>query len=133
MRILVLHSELGVLRGGGENFTRNLFGAFHKRGHEIHAAFVADTNSRYPIPMPPGVEPIPVPGWWASELGQSTLSLVGSWVAPRGWMKSAWDHVQGAIDGTIGDFRNELSVSSFKSGVSMTWCTCITIVTWRAK
>ena len=39
MNILVLHSELGVLRGGGENFTRNLFAAFHKRGHDVRAAF----------------------------------------------------------------------------------------------
>ncbi len=42
MRVLVLHSELGVLRGGGENFTRNLFAAFGERGHHVSACFVAD-------------------------------------------------------------------------------------------
>src|SRR5258708_32145532 len=39
MKVLVLHSELGVLRGGGENFTRNLFAAFAERGHSVAAAF----------------------------------------------------------------------------------------------
>jgi glycosyltransferase involved in cell wall biosynthesis len=97
MRILVLHSELGVLRGGGENFTRNLFDAFHKRGHQVQAAFVADKNGKYAFPMPLGIEPIPIPGWWASELGQSSLSSIGSWVAPKGWIKSKWEHLQGAI------------------------------------
>ena len=40
MNVLVLHSQLGVLRGGGENFTRNLFVAFAARGHKVAAAFV---------------------------------------------------------------------------------------------
>lgn len=97
MRILVLHSELGVLRGGGENFTRNLFPAFRQRGHKVFAAFAADRSGRYPFPMPPGIEPIPLPGWWASELGQASLSAIGSWAAPKGWLKSQWEHLQGAI------------------------------------
>jgi glycosyltransferase involved in cell wall biosynthesis len=97
MRILVLHSELGVLRGGGENFTRNLFQAFHQRGHEIDAAFVAERDGNYPFPMPPGIRPIPISGCWMSELGQSSLSLIGSWVAPLGWLKTKWDHLQNAI------------------------------------
>jgi glycosyltransferase involved in cell wall biosynthesis len=97
MKILVLHSELGVLRGGGENFTRNLFEAFHTRGHHVVAAFLADRCSRYPFPMPAGIEPIPMPGWWASELGQASLSLLGSWIAPKGWLKRKWDHLQDAI------------------------------------
>jgi len=98
MRILVLHSQLGVLRGGGENYTRNLFGAFHKRGHQVVAAFVGDRCGRYPFPLPLGIEPIPVPGWWASELGQASLSSIGSWIAPRGWLKSKWEHLQQAIN-----------------------------------
>ena len=97
MKILVLHSELGVLRGGGENFTRNLFEAFHKRGHDIWAAFVADQNGKYPFTMPPSVHPMPIPGWWVSELGQSTLSTIGSCIAPFGWLKSKWNHLQNAI------------------------------------
>src|SRR6476661_2950263 len=96
MRILVLHSELGVLRGGGENFTRNLFAAFHRRGHHVRAAFVADRNGRYPFTMPPGIEPVPIRGWWTSELGQSTLSSIGSWIARIGWLKPKWDHLQNA-------------------------------------
>jgi glycosyltransferase involved in cell wall biosynthesis len=97
MRILVLHSELGVLRGGGENFTRNLFVAFQKRGHQVHAAFLVDKSGRYAFPMPPGIEPIPIPGWWASELGQPSLSKIGSWIAPKGSLKSKWEHLQNAI------------------------------------
>jgi glycosyltransferase involved in cell wall biosynthesis len=97
MKILVLQSELGVLRGGGENFTRNLFAAFHQRGHQVVAAFLADRSGKYPIPMPPGIEPIPISGWWASELGQASLSSLGSWIAPKGWLKSKWGHLQTAI------------------------------------
>jgi glycosyltransferase involved in cell wall biosynthesis len=97
MKILVLHSELGVLRGGGENFTRNLFAAFRQRGHDVFAAFVADKSGRYPFPMPLGIEPIPILGWWASELGQASLSSIGSWIAPKGWLKSKWEYLQNAI------------------------------------
>jgi glycosyltransferase involved in cell wall biosynthesis len=97
MKILVLQSELGVLRGGGENFTRNLFAAFRQRGHEVLAAFVADKTGGYPFPMPLGIEPIPIPGWWASELGQASLSAIGSWIAPNGRFKAKWDSFQASI------------------------------------
>jgi len=97
MRILVLHSELGVLRGGGENFTRNLFAAFHKRGHDVRAAFVTDRGCRYPFAMPLGIEPVPIRGWWTSELGQSTLSSLGSLIARVRWLKPKWDHFQNAL------------------------------------
>jgi glycosyltransferase involved in cell wall biosynthesis len=97
MKILVLQSELGVLRGGGENFTRNLFDAFQKRGHQIVAAFLADRCSRYPFPMPPDIESMPIPGWWATTPGQASLSLIGSWIAASGWRKFRWEHLQGAI------------------------------------
>jgi len=97
VKILVVHSELGVLRGGGENFTRNLFAAFHKRGHRVIAAFVADKHGRYPFPMPLGIEPIPISGWWSSALGQASLSSIGSWVAPTGWLKPKWEQLQEAI------------------------------------
>jgi glycosyltransferase involved in cell wall biosynthesis len=77
MKVLVLHSELGVLRGGGENFTKNLFTAFAARGHHVTAAFVADRSAHYPIPLPPSIEPIPIRGWWSRNLGQTILSTVG--------------------------------------------------------
>jgi len=41
LNVLVLHAELGTLRGGGENFTRNLFAAFAERGHTVH--FIASS------------------------------------------------------------------------------------------
>src|SRR5262249_54244461 len=97
MNILVLHSELGVLRGGGENFSRNLFTAFTERGHCVAAAFVADRRGRYPLPLPSAILPIPIPGWWRSSLGQSTLSSVGRYVSPEGQYRKKWDRIQGAI------------------------------------
>src|SRR5438876_9144538 len=78
VKVLILHSELGVLRGGGENFTRNLFVAFAKRGHDVAAAFVANRNSKYLIPLPAHIKPIPIAGWWSRKLGQEFLSSIGS-------------------------------------------------------
>ncbi len=97
MKILVLHSELGVLRGGGENFTRNLFNAFRKRGHRVAAAFVADRRGRYPFSLPVGVEPIPLTGWWSRQLGQAELLSIGSWIPPTSRLKHHWDRIRGGI------------------------------------
>src|SRR5437667_8292347 len=83
MKLLVLHSELGVLRGGGENFTRNLFTSFIKRGHQVSAAFVASTSGRYLVPLPSGIVPIPVCGWWSSTPGHSLLSFLERSVPSR--------------------------------------------------
>jgi glycosyltransferase involved in cell wall biosynthesis len=47
--------------------------------------------------MPPGIEPIPISGWWASMLGQASLSLIGSWVAQGSFFKSKWDTFQTSI------------------------------------
>jgi glycosyltransferase involved in cell wall biosynthesis len=77
MKILVLQSELGVLLGGGENFTRHLFRAFARRGHQVAAAFVADRRGAYPLPLPDGIQAIPLPGWWSMNLGQAALSSIG--------------------------------------------------------
>ena len=98
MKVLVLHSELGVLRGGGENFTRSLFAAFGQLGHDVKAAFVADPRGRYPIPLPQNVEPLPLPGWWSNNLGQATLSAVGRRLSPFEGLKSKWDYFQNALD-----------------------------------
>src|SRR3990172_12826185 len=97
MRVLVLHSELGVLRGGGETFTKNLFTAFAKRGHKIAAAFVADRHGRYPIALPSCIEPIPIPGWWSRKLGQSMLSTIGRCVSAKSRFRAQWNHIQEAV------------------------------------
>ena len=97
MKVLVLHSELGVLRGGGENFSRNIFSAFAQRGHRITAAFVADRSGRYAFKMPPAIEPMPICGWWSSNLGQAALSVVGRRLPARGSSRKEWDHIQAAI------------------------------------
>jgi glycosyltransferase involved in cell wall biosynthesis len=97
MKVLVLQSELGVLRGGGENFTRNLFTAFVARGHQVAAAFVADPRGRYPLPLPEGIEPIPLSGWWSMNLGQTVLSLWGRYLPRHGRIRAEWDRVQEAI------------------------------------
>jgi glycosyltransferase involved in cell wall biosynthesis len=97
MKILVVHSELGVLRGGGENFTRNLFLAFAERGHDVSATFIADFDGRYPIPLPPKIRPIPLAGYWSRKFGQETLSNAASWITPGTQLRAQWDRVQEAI------------------------------------
>jgi len=97
MRVLILHSELGVLRGGGENFTRNLFVAFAQRGHRVAAAFAADPNARYPFAIPAGIDPIPIAGWWSSDLGQATLSAIGRHIPTTNGYRKTWDRVQEAF------------------------------------
>ncbi|HSX79094.1 MAG TPA: glycosyltransferase family 4 protein [Candidatus Saccharimonadia bacterium] len=97
MRVLVLQSELGVLRGGGDNFTRNLFTAFAERGHRVMAAFVADRRRRYPLPLPPNIEPIPMSGWWSSNLGQATLSSVSRYIPWESRFGTQWGRVQEAL------------------------------------
>jgi glycosyltransferase involved in cell wall biosynthesis len=97
MKILVLHSELGVLRGGGENFTKNLFSSFAESGHDVSAAFVADSSGRYPIPLPKGIQAIPMPGWWSRKLGQATLSAIGRGLSSLGIANELWGQVQEAV------------------------------------
>jgi glycosyltransferase involved in cell wall biosynthesis len=97
VKILVVHSELGVLRGGGENFTRNLFLAFAKRGHDVSATFIADSSGRYPILLPAKIEPIPLAGYWSRKLGQGALSTIASWIPQGIQLRAQWDRVQEAI------------------------------------
>lgn len=97
MKILVLHSELGVLRGGGENYTRNLFSEFVKRGHQVSAAFIADSHGKYSLPLPAGIEPIPIPGWWSRKFGQATLSRVGEYIPSNSRLGTYWNRGQEAL------------------------------------
>src|SRR4051812_15383787 len=97
MKVLILHSELGVLRGGGENFSRSLFTAFAERGHHISAAFAADIKKQYPIPIPSVIKPIPIAGWWSPDLGQAQLSTVGRWFPSGSRLRQSWDRIQQSI------------------------------------
>ena len=97
MRILVVHSELGLLRGGGENFTRNLFAAFAARGHTVSAVFAADRKGKYSFPLPPGIEPIPIAGWWPRAFGETILSLIGRHLPSDSSLRIKWDRVREAI------------------------------------
>jgi len=97
MKILILHSELGVLRGGGEYFTRNLFAEFIKRGHQVSAAFVADSKGRYAYSIPANIEPIVLSGWWSRKLGQATLSRIGEYIPSNSRLKAFWDRGQEAL------------------------------------
>jgi glycosyltransferase involved in cell wall biosynthesis len=97
VNILIVHSELGVLRGGGENFTRNLFLAFAERGHDVSATFLADPNGRYPILLPAKIRPIPLAGYWSRKLGQETLSNVARWMPQGTRLQAQWNRVQAAI------------------------------------
>jgi glycosyltransferase involved in cell wall biosynthesis len=96
MKVLVLHSQLGTLRGGGENFSRNLFASFAGLGHQVRAAFAVDPFGRYPFPLPAGIEPMPIRGWWSDTLGQATLSAVGRRLTGRSFRRK-WDRVQNGI------------------------------------
>jgi glycosyltransferase involved in cell wall biosynthesis len=97
MRVLVLHSELGTLRGGGENFTRNLFVSFVARGHHVRAAFTANPMGNYPFPLPAGIEPLPIPGWESRSFGQATLSAIGRRLNGRQWLGDKWEYVQNGL------------------------------------
>lgn len=97
MKILVIHSELGVLRGGGENFTRNLFTAFAKRGHDVWVTFVADSNGRYPLALPMSFQALPLSGWWSRKFGQDALSTMASWIPVGTALRTQWDRVQEAL------------------------------------
>jgi len=97
MRLLVLHAELGTLRGGGETFTRHLLESFAGLGHEIRAAFTADPLGRYPFPLPPGVEGIPVRGWWSRSFGHGALSSIGHRLNGNPSLAAKWDYVQDAL------------------------------------
>src|SRR5262249_52553284 len=99
MKVLILHSELGVLRGGGENFTRSLFTAFAQRGHRIAAAFAADIATNYPIPLPSGIQPIPIAGWWSPNLLQAKLSAIGRCFPSESRMRKEWNRIQQRISG----------------------------------
>jgi glycosyltransferase involved in cell wall biosynthesis len=97
LRVLLLHSELGVLRGGGENFSRRLFPAYAARGHSVHAAFAANRRGQYPLALPDGIEPIPIRGWWSSNLGQATFSAVKQRLTTNGPLRRYCDRVQEAL------------------------------------
>jgi len=97
LKILILHSELGVLRGGGENYTRNLFSEFLKRGHQVSAAFISGPDGKYALPIPAGIEPIPIPGRWSRKFGQVTLSKIGEYLSGNNWVKTYWDRGQESL------------------------------------
>lgn len=97
MKVLIIHSELGILRGGGENFTRNLFLAFADRGHDVSAAFIADHRGHYSILLPAKIQPIPLRGYWSRKLGQETLSNLARRIPPNTQLRALWDRLQGAI------------------------------------
>jgi glycosyltransferase involved in cell wall biosynthesis len=97
IRVLALHAEFGTLRGGGESFSRNLFAAFVARGHHVTVAFTADPFGRYPYAVPPGIEAMPIRGWWARSLGQATLSAIGRRLPATGTIREQWDRIQNGL------------------------------------
>jgi glycosyltransferase involved in cell wall biosynthesis len=97
VKVLVVHSELGALRGGGENFTRNLFLAFAERGHDVSATFIADHKGHYPILLPARIRPIPLAGRWSRKFGQEALSSLAGWIPQGTHLRVQWERVQAAI------------------------------------
>jgi glycosyltransferase involved in cell wall biosynthesis len=121
MNVLILHSELGVLRGGGENFTRNLFTAFAERGHHVTAAFVADSIGGYSLSLPPSIEPVPICGWWSRNLGQGTLSYIGRYVPSESRLRQKWDRVQQAISWRTIRWYNQCFQKRIESEFAPRW------------
>jgi glycosyltransferase involved in cell wall biosynthesis len=119
MKMLILHSELGVLRGGGENFTRNLFRAFAGRGHQVAAAFVAGPGGSYPLPLPPGIEAMPIPGWWSMNLGQATLSFIGRRVPEN--LGRYWNRFQQGIGWRVFRWHNRRFEKRIEAEFSRRW------------
>ena len=98
MKVVVVHSELGVLRGGGENFTRNLFLAFAERGHDVSAAFIADSRGHYPILLA-GEDKADPSGRAAGQgsLARKRYRTWRGWIPPRTQLRAQWDRLQEAI------------------------------------
>jgi glycosyltransferase involved in cell wall biosynthesis len=119
MKVLVLHSELGVLWGGGETFTTSLFKAFARRGHEVSAAFVADRQSRYPRTLPDEFQLIPVPGWWSRKPGQTLLSVMGSRLPDR--LRPRWTRLQEALSWRTIHWHNHRFQRRIEADFAETW------------
>ncbi len=83
-----------MLRGGGENFVKNLFSEFARRGHQVHAAFAADPFGRYPVTLPELFTVLPVSGWWFRQSGQKWLSIFGSRIPNGSSIRPLWDRFQ---------------------------------------
>jgi glycosyltransferase involved in cell wall biosynthesis len=107
MKVLVLHHNLGVLRGGGENFTRNLFAVFTERGHRVTAAFFSDRHGSYPLPLPSCMKPLPIPNWLPKNFGQATLSAIGQRLPFRNGIRTQWERLQEAVSWRNFRWQNE--------------------------
>jgi glycosyltransferase involved in cell wall biosynthesis len=121
MKIVILHSELGVLRGGGENFTRNLFTAFAKRGHQVSAVFVADIHGRYPLSLPSAIEPIPIRGWWSRNCGGTLLSTIGRQIPLKSRLSKHWSRFQRAISWRVINWHNERFQRRVERELASSW------------
>jgi glycosyltransferase involved in cell wall biosynthesis len=107
MKVLLLQTELGVLRGGGENFSRNLLSAFAERGHEVSAAFFADRLGQYPLALPRSFVPLPLRDTASLDSLGRVVSVVGRYIAGGKKLKPKWDRVQTGIDWRTFKWRQE--------------------------
>jgi len=68
-----------------------------KRGHKVSAAFLADLKGEYPMPLPDGINPLPLPGWWSPSFGQVTLSKIGGYLSGKSSLNAYWNRVHEAL------------------------------------
>jgi glycosyltransferase involved in cell wall biosynthesis len=120
MRILALHSELGVLWGGGETFTTNLFAAFARRGHRVTAAFVANRRGWYPRTLPSSLELRPIPGLWSRKPGQAALSSFGAHLPDR--LRPEWGRIQEALCWRTISWHNRRFQRRIEQTFASSWC-----------
>jgi glycosyltransferase involved in cell wall biosynthesis len=106
MRILWLHSELGLLAGGGENFSRQLISALLERGHQITTVCAVPKSGSLPSELPDGVMEIKLSGYWNRQFGQGFLSYLGTVFSPFPHLKSLWANVQMGISWRVIRWHN---------------------------
>lgn len=94
LKIIVFHSELGVLNGGGETYTRQLMGHMLSRGHPVTAVFRTSLLGRYPHPLPEGFVQGPVKSIWQRTPGQGALTYIGEMARFLGMSERTWSRIQ---------------------------------------
>lgn len=90
MKIIWFHSDISVLNGGGENYSRNLIKALLKRGHQITIVCVASNSESLNNKIPGGITEIQLPGYWNRQFGQKLLAKLGTYFTPYPTLKSIW-------------------------------------------
>jgi glycosyltransferase involved in cell wall biosynthesis len=100
-RMLYVHQDLGLLAGGGENYSRRLIPELVKRGYCIDLYYSARLDGSVPFAfqLPASVILKPLRGVWRRQLGQALLSALGQRLArARPDLEKPWKRWQHAVE-----------------------------------